>query len=269
MMTSDLELAHLAADTADAIAMRWFSPDGVATVTKGDGSPVTGADPEIEAAIQALLAQHRPSDGVLGEEVGPSGPAGRRWILDGIDGTHSFAAGRTEWGTHIALEDGGEIVLGVVTSPALGRRWWAARGGGTWTAAVAEGSLGDPQRLRCTGATDLATARGATIPAAAASTGWRHELARRIERGGVYPAAFGHSAIRVASGELDVAVHLAGGPWDHAVGVVIVEEAGGRFADLWGGRRVDTSTAILTTPGLFDQALALAANHRPGHDELA
>jgi histidinol-phosphatase len=262
-VTSDLELAHLLANAADAIAMTWYSPRGVITETKADGSPVTPADREIEAAIKALLAEHRPGDSVLGEEVGASGSTHRRWILDGIDGTHNFAAGHTEWGTHIALEDHGEIVAGVVTSPALGRRWWAERDGGSWTAPMIGESRGEAERLHCSDVSRLAAATAATIPSAGVCTGWRHELASRVERGGVFPTAFGHSAMRVAGGELDAAVHLAGGPWDHAVGVVIVEEAGGRFADLWGGRRVDTGTALLANPMLLGELLELAATFRP------
>jgi histidinol-phosphatase len=266
-VTDDVELAHLLADAADRVSTRWFSPAGIRTTTKADGSPVTEADREVEVTVKSLLGQHRPDDGVLGEEVGPSwpssGPSRRRWILDGIDGTHNFAAGRTEWGTHIALEEDGEMVLGMVTSPALGRRWWGARGRGAWEVAIADGAAGEPVPLRCNPTSDLDEAVVTAIPSAEHCDGWRLELADELERGGVRPSAFGRSAVRVAAGDSDVAVHLAGGPWDHAVGVAIVEEAGGTFCDLWGGRRIDTGTALFMAPGLRDTVLALVADLRP------
>ncbi|MPY96188.1 MAG: inositol monophosphatase, partial [Acidimicrobiia bacterium] len=163
-MSMDLELAHQLADTADAIAARFFDSGTFDVITKADGSPVTAADLEVEETLRALIAEHRPADGVLGEEVGPSsglssGPSERRWVLDGVDGTHNFVAGRAEWGTLIALEVRGEPTIGIVTSPAMARRWWAERGGGAWTATLGRGGLGAAERLSssATGALEGAT----------------------------------------------------------------------------------------------------------------
>ncbi len=264
--SADLLLAHRLADAADAISSRYFQGD-FEVETKSDGSPVTIADRTVEETIKAMLATERPLDGLLGEEVGLSGPTNRRWILDGIDGTHNFAAGRTEWGTLIARQVEGEVVLGVITSPALGRRWWAERGGGAWTATLApvgstgEGAsrLGPAERMRGTATATLDTAVVAAIPSLQRfpdPADWRHQICAALQRGDVFPSAFGHSAARVARGEVDATVHLYGGVWDHAVGVVLVEEAGGHFSDLWGGRRLDTSTGIYTNGALFDQVMA-------------
>jgi histidinol-phosphatase len=265
-MSADLELAHRLADAADAISRHYF--DGTFEVeTKSDGSPVTIADRTIEETIRATLAAERPSDGVLGEEVGPSGPVDPRWILDGIDGTHNFAAGRTEWGTLIARQSGGEVLLGLVTSPALGRRWWVERGGGAWTAELTSGGLGGAERMHCSSTTALAAATVTVIPGPAYFTDpadWRRPVAAAVARGDVTPSAFGHSALRVAAGETDAAIHLSGGVWDHAVGVAFVEEAGGRFADLWGGRRLDTRTALYANAALFDAVMAALAAALPG-----
>lgn len=263
-MSADLDLALRLADAADAIARRYFATDRYEVQTKSDGSPVTIADQTIEETIKAILATERPADGVLGEEVGPSGPTDPRWILDGIDGTHNFAAGRTEWGTLIARQQDGEIVLGVVTSPALGRRWWVERGGGAWTATLSDrGGLGQPEPMRCSTTATLADAVVTAIPGATFfkdPADWHLAVARAVQRGDVQPSAFGHSALRVAQGETDATVHLYGGVWDHAVGVAFVEEAGGRFADLWGGRRLDTNTAVYANAALFDEVMdALAA----------
>ena len=90
-------------------------------------------------------------------------------------------------------------------------------------------------------------------------TDWRLTVAAALQRGEVFPSAFGHSAARVAQGETDATVHLHGGVWDHAVGAVLVEEAGGHFADLWGGRRLDTHTAVYPNGALFEEVMAAIA----------
>jgi histidinol-phosphatase len=133
-VSADLELAFHLADLADATTLRWWSPNGVASAPKTDGSPVTEADVAVEKALLNAVAKAVPGDGFLGEEVGGNrGTTGRRWIVDGIDGTRSFVVGRPEWGTLIALEWDSEIVLGVSSSPVQERRWWAARGAGAFS----------------------------------------------------------------------------------------------------------------------------------------
>ena len=98
--------------------------------TKPDLTPVTEADQAAEKALRARIEAERPRDGVVGEEYGETtGSGGRRWILDPIDGTKSYVRGIPAWGTLIALERDGEIVVGVVSAPALRRRWWASRWG--------------------------------------------------------------------------------------------------------------------------------------------
>jgi histidinol-phosphatase len=283
---SDLDLAHRCADAADAVTSRFFAARSFGVVTKADGTPVTEADLQTEQAVKALLVSHRPGDGVLGEEVGESapdggpGPATRRWVLDGIDGTHNFVAGRTEWGTMIALQDDGEVVLGMVTSPALGRRWWATRGGGAWTATIATvGELvgeqarpgtaerGPAERIGATATADLGDAVVVAIPPTHRCQGWKRDVAEALERGDVRATSFAHAAVRVATGAADAALFLAGGPWDLAAGIAIVEEAGGRFCDAWGGRRIDTRTAVLSNAGLFDELAAVMATARPAEPE--
>ncbi|HET6952042.1 MAG TPA: inositol monophosphatase family protein, partial [Acidimicrobiales bacterium] len=136
-LAADLALALRLADAADVISLSHFTGGAVDHEIKPDGSPVSAADLAVERRICEIVAAERPGDGVLGEEVGASGPAGRRWILDGIDGTVLYVAGRRGWATEIALEVDGEIVLGVTSGPADGCRWWAARGGGAWHRRVA------------------------------------------------------------------------------------------------------------------------------------
>lgn len=120
-MHPDLELAFQLADAADQVTLRWWSPNGVDSTTKIDGSPVTEADLAAEHAMLDVVRDAHPDDGFLGEEVGERpGTTGRRWIVDGIDGTRHFAAGLPEWGTLIALERDGAIVPGRVIQPGPG-----------------------------------------------------------------------------------------------------------------------------------------------------
>ena len=261
MTLTDLELAHELAEAADLISARYFRSEDLDVETKGDGSPVTIADRSCEEAMSALVATHRPGDGILGEEVGASGGTDRRWIFDGIDGTHNFAAGRTEWGTLIALQVDGEITVGVVSSPAQGRRWWASRGAGAWVAPVVDGVHGVAHRLRVSTVPNMDVASIHTVPPSASgrATGWKLDVSVKVERWPGMVTAFGHSTLRVAAGYADATVHLSGGPWDNAVGAVFVEEAGGRFNDLWGGRRIDLGAAVYTNGLLHDAVMACCA----------
>jgi histidinol-phosphatase len=133
-MGTDLELAFLMVDAADAETSQAWRSTGVASTAKPDGSPVTAADVAAETAMLTVLRQRRPGDGFLGEELGDrAGTTSRRWIADGIDGTRDFATGAETWGTLLALEVDGEIRVGVCSSPLQQRRWWAVRGGGAFT----------------------------------------------------------------------------------------------------------------------------------------
>ncbi len=129
---ADLELALDLADVADTVTVPAFRRPDLAVETKPDLTPVTEADRAAEQALRAVLGDRRPDDAVLGEEYGTSGSGERRWILDPIDGTKNFVRGIPVWGTLIALEDRGELVVGVVSAPMLGRRWWAGRGLGAF-----------------------------------------------------------------------------------------------------------------------------------------
>ena len=131
----DLALAHLLADRADAISTARFRALDLRVEAKPDLTPVSDADTAVEREIRALLAERRPADGLLGEEYGaqPSAdPNGRRWIIDPIDGTKNFVRGVPIWATLIALLDGDRPAVGVVSAPALGRRWWASAGAGAY-----------------------------------------------------------------------------------------------------------------------------------------
>ena len=129
----DLRFAHVLADVADDITMRRFRALDLRVESKPDLTPVTDADLAAEEQLRHVLSRSRPRDAVLGEESGRTGMGMRTWVLDPIDGTANFVRGVPVWGTLIGLMVGGDVMVGVVSAPALGRRWWAARDGGAWT----------------------------------------------------------------------------------------------------------------------------------------
>ncbi len=251
-LTQELEFAHTLADIARDISMRHFR-NSPRQWRKPDGSVVTEADHAVEDALRARIAAERPAHAMLGEERGESGAGERRWIIDAIDGTHSFSEGRPHWGTLIALEEHGRIVVGICDEPALGRRYWAQRDGGAWLRADA----GAPRRLSVTSTDDLRQARSFVppsqwIPDAAART-----IVERLERHTRPSAPVAHPALQVASGEYDLAVFFIAGPWDLAAPLLVVEEAGGRFTDLSGGVSITTGTAVFSNGRVHEAALEL------------
>src|SRR4051794_35959961 len=132
----DLAPAPLLADTADSISTARFRALDLRVESKPDLTPVSDADTAVEKAIRSTLARARPRDGVLGEEYGMSSPAAgsgtRHWVIDPIDGTKNFVRGVPIWATLIALMENDAPVAGLVSAPALGRRWWAATGLGAY-----------------------------------------------------------------------------------------------------------------------------------------
>src|SRR5918994_6187268 len=135
-MSPDLEFALSLADDADAISLARFRDHDLRVETKPDLTPVSEADREVEAMLRRRLARERPGDAVLGEEQGGEDASG--WILDPIDGTRNYTRGIPVWATLIAHADR----VGVVSAPALGRRWWAVRG---------EGAFADAAPIRVSG----------------------------------------------------------------------------------------------------------------------
>ncbi len=129
----DLGFAHVLADAADDITMRRFRSLDLRVEAKPDLTPVSDADLAVEESLRNVLGRSRPRDAMLGEEFGHTGSSQRCWVIDPIDGTKNYVRGVPVWATLIGLMDEDEVIVGVVTAPALGRRWWAARDGGAWT----------------------------------------------------------------------------------------------------------------------------------------
>jgi histidinol-phosphatase len=226
---SDLELLFAAADLADRESMRTWRSEDLVVEIKPDGSPVSATDKLIERLLRELLAEHRPDDRVLGEEEGDTGSGDRCWVLDPIDGTSSFVAGRRAWGSLIALEVEGGPVAGMVTMPALGRRWWGTIDDGAFFAPSVDEPV-RPIRVSEERRTDaMRWSSGPTIEEL--HVGERARLDRLAGRGRYVPMSewTTYPALMVADGSLDVAVHF-GQHWDHAALAAVVVAAGGDAA---------------------------------------
>jgi histidinol-phosphatase len=228
-LSADLDLALRLADAADEIALASFRSRDLVVETKADRTPVTEADRAVEAEIRTMLALERRRDAILGEEDGAHGSGPRRWIVDPIDGTRNYSRGVPVWATLIALEDHGRVVLGVVSAPALHRRWWAERGEGAH-------ANGDRVRVSRVGRPEdavLTFALEQPLP----------PLASRAWHARAYGDFWSH--MLVAEGAVDGAIDAIGvSVWDLAAVQVIVEEAGGTFTDFRGEHTVAGGSAI-------------------------
>ncbi len=216
-MNADLAYALELADAADALTLPRFHAGDLHIETKPDLTPVTDADRATERMLRDRIAQDRPGESVFGEEEGDDG-GDIRWIVDPIDGTRNFLRGIPVWATLIALEREGRFVCGVVSAPALARRWWAARGEGAWANGLPIGvsavrELSDAT-VSCTYGRDLVRLERLVWHARGLADFWQHVL--------------------VAEGALDAAVDAELKLWDYAALEPIVTEAGGRLASFNG-----------------------------------
>jgi histidinol-phosphatase len=248
----DLSVALRLADAADEITTARFRADDLVVERKPDRSPVTDADTAVEDAMRAVLAADRPADAVLGEERGGTLGAGRTWIVDPIDGTKNFLRGVPAWATLIALVDGGVPVVGAVSAPALGRRWWASAGSGAF------GSFaGVPRPLRVSGVRDLSDAYVSTTDIQA----WGEARSRYLA---LLDACWESRALGdfwqhclVAEGALDVSTDPIANAWDLAAVQILVTEAGGTFTDTAGRPGFDHGSAVASNGHLHEAALAI------------
>ena len=228
-MGADLDLALRLADVADEIALSRFRARDLVVETKPDQTPVTEADRAVETELRTILGIERRRDAILGEEEGQTGSSARRWIVDPIDGTTNYVRGVPVWATLIALEDHGQVTVGVVSAPALHRRWWAERGAG----AHANGDVVRVSRVARPEDAVLTFALEQSLP----------RLAGRAWHARGYGDFWSH--MLVAEGAIDGAIDAIGvSVWDLAAVQVIVEEAGGTFTDFAGEHRIDGNSAI-------------------------
>ncbi|MCW2812322.1 MAG: histidinol phosphate phosphatase [Friedmanniella sp.] len=261
-LTDDLRLAHLLADDADSITMSRFKALDLHVTAKPDLTPVSDADTAVEEAVRRTLGRARPRDAVHGEEMADTGWGPRRWVVDPIDGTKNFVRGVPVWATLIALMVNDEVVVGVVSAPALNRRWWASLGGG----AYAGKSLMSATPCHVS---DVATIADASLSYASIG-GWVEsgqgqqfvDLLRTCWRTRAYGDFW--SYMLLAEGGVDIACEPDLALHDMAACSIIVSEAGGAFTDVTGRPGPHGAGAYATNGRLHEAVLAQLA---PAADE--
>ncbi|MEY3277887.1 MAG: putative signal peptide protein [Actinomycetota bacterium] len=257
-IAQDLELALSLADQVKELSMSRYLSGSLVIETKPDMTPVTDADRAVEQLIREQLALLRPDDLIVGEEFGGDYAlaAGRRWIIDPIDGTKNYMRGVPVWANLISLAVDDDIVVGVVAAPALNRRWWAGVGLGAFT----QDADGSTRQIHVSAISKLADASFSFSD----SVGWDlhgdrgpqvlQELQDQTWRSRGYGDFLSH--MFVAEGAVDIAAEPQLSPWDVAALVPIVTEAGGKLTG-FDGRPALVSGSGLTTNGLLhDQVLA-------------
>jgi histidinol-phosphatase len=249
----DLRLAHVIADQVDGLTMSRFKAQDLRVETKPDLTPVSDADRTAEELIRAQLSRARPRDAVHGEEMADTGHGPRRWVVDPIDGTKNFVRGVPVWATLIALLDGDEVVVGLVSAPALSRRWWAAVGSGAWTGR----SLASATRLQVS---EVGRLQDASLSYSSLG-GWEEQgrldhfldLTRKVWRTRAYGDFWSH--VLVAEGAVDLAAEPELALHDMAALVPIVTEAGGRFTSVQGVDGPFGGSALVSNGRLHGAAL--------------
>lgn len=254
MSPADLTLALALADRADNLTRARFGALDLRVETKPDLTPVTDADRAVETELRELLGRDRPDDSVLGEEFGGTTTfRGRQWVIDPIDGTKNFVRGVPVWASLIALLDDGVPTVGVVSAPALRRRWWAADGHGSFV-----GVDGAPPRRLSVSA--VAQLDSASLSFSSLS-GWAQrglrdrfiELTDAVWRVRAYGDFLSYCL--VAEGAVDVAAEPEVSVWDLAALDILVREAGGAFTGLDGVPGPHRGSAVATNGLLHQEVL--------------
>ena len=285
-LLDDLALAQALADLADAISLDRYQAQDLVVSTKPDNTPVTDADKAVETAIREALTSHREDDGLVGEEFGSDkGASGRYWIIDPIDGTKNFMRGVPIWATLIALVEvdssgSEEVIVGVVSAPALSRRWSAAQGRGAY---VRLSGLQNLDHENLNGDIDLALTENSTLYsekkisvskiaeisdasiAYSDFVGWADRLQdfQNLLTSAWRTRGIGDfwSHMLVAEGAIDVAIEPSLALWDMAALDIVVREAGGSFTDIAGAHGPFGASAI-STNGTLHNAIVNALNPR-------
>jgi histidinol-phosphatase len=253
MGRDDLTTALALADRADALTSARFGALDLRVDTKPDLTPVTDADRAVEAELRDVLGRERPDDSVVGEEFGGTTAfSGRQWIIDPIDGTKNFVRGVPVWASLIALLEDGVPTVGVVSAPALHRRWWAALGQGAF--ATVDGGPARPVSVSSVAQLDSASLSFSSL------SGWAQrglrdrfiELTDAVWRVRAYGDFLSYCL--VAEGAVDIAAEPEVSVWDLAALDVLVREAGGTFTGLDGTAGPHRGSAVATN-GLLHQGV--------------
>lgn len=262
----DLRLAHVLADSVDSVSMSRFKAQDLHVETKPDLTPVSDADLRVEEVLRSQLGRTRPRDGVIGEEFGERGDGGRKWVIDPIDGTKNFIRGVPVWATLIGLVHHGTAQVGLVSCPALGKRWWAATGGGAWMGS----SLANATPMAVSGVTDVADASLSYSSLGGWDALGKKDAMLKLMADVWRTRGYGDfwSYMLVAEGAVDIAGEPELNLYDMAALAPIVTEAGGRFTALDGVDGPFGSNALATNSHLHDAALSYlgTAEHEGGRN---
>lgn len=270
---SDLELALHLADLSDRISMTRFQSVDLHVETKPDLTPVSDADKAIEEEIRRVLSIARPGDQIVGEEFGSGDRSARYWVIDPIDGTKNFVRGVPVWASLIALMEVDQVLVGVVSAPALFRRWYASKGGGAFLHINGFSEKHDQvnnlensstRRLRVSAVRELEDASLSISTFASPTTGKRNDgwgdlhpgllrLAEKVWRTRGYGDFWSH--MLVAEGAVDCALEPKLALWDMAPLAIILQEAGGRFTDFAGVDGPNGANGISSNGALHEEIL--------------
>jgi histidinol-phosphatase len=266
-LEDDLALALRLADAADEASMRRFDAADLDVRTKADESHVTEADLAAERAIRTILETERPEDGIFGEEFGITGAGSRQWIIDPIDGTANYLKGIPMWATLIALAVDGVPVVGVVSQPAIGRRWWGATGLGAWTNSADASS----RRLRVSSVDRVAEASVSFQSIEQWDDAGHLDTLVRLSRAVWRDRGYGDAwpYMLLAEGRLEFVAEFGVKEYDIASHVPIIAEAGGRLTSFDGADVIDARSALATNGLLHDDFLALLHPLDPPSENLA
>lgn len=256
----ELSLAWDLANSADEISLDRFLANDLQVESKPDLTPVTEADRAVEQRIRHLIGQRFPDDLIAGEEFGGFDdgniPSGRVWIIDPIDATKNYVRGVPVWATLIGLVVDSVPVVGLVSAPALGRRWWAATDRGAWTQTRLNGVDAPARQLTVSGVSELADASFSYSDRDGWTLRTEHgfdELVSAVWRTRAYGDFYSH--LLVAEGAVDIAAEPELSPWDIAALIPIIEQAGGRVSGYQGDNPL-TANGAFTTNGLLHEAVA-------------
>lgn len=261
-LVSDLALARSLADMADEISLDRFRATDLVVTTKPDMTPVSDADKAVESALRAGILDSRPGDSIRGEEYGVEGDSRRQWIIDPIDGTKNYVRGVPVWATLISLAIDGVPVVGVVSAPALGKRWWAARGMGAFVnEQLGSAHTNEERRIRVSAVSSIADASISLSGLSRWDDSARlnqvvelsHAVWRTRDYGDMWPY------MMVAEGQLEASAEFDLQVYDMAALVPIIEEAGGRFTSVDGESGPWHGSALATNGLLHDDLLGRLA----------
>lgn len=255
---SDMDVAHALADAARSAILPYFRRMDLTAENKlSDGfDPVTAADKAAETAMRVLLAEHRPEDGIWGEEFGrESGTSGREWVLDPIDGTRGFLAGTPNWGVLIALSGQKGPFLGVVDQPYIGERFCGEARRAWMTGPLGENTI----KVRST--RHLAEAViFTTFPEIGTPADYQafHAVASKCKLTRYGMDCYAYALL--AAGQIDLVIEAGLNAYDIQAPIAVIEAAGGVVTNWEGGPVHEGGRALAAaTPELHQKAMLLIA----------